>query len=301
MAEVTANARSFEAFLDGLGVPKDCVILTYVPSTENNRRLANAIAASLGLDLIAPQGEGLRTIDGSHLDRESAEVFTTAFLAQAGPRLAAMPERGRPRSLRPMNWLPPPQDFRGRLAAADGGEGGGAPGGARRARQRPALVPRDAAARRGARPRPPAAAAGPARAGAAGAARQRHRRPPAARDPGRRACGAACASPPMPAATASTARSSSIRAASRPSAPTRCSSRSPPATSSARCRSPPRPRRRTRRVAAAVRRPPGALGPGPRARARLVIQQTFLDLEPPLFGGLDAAVPGRAGAARRSA
>ena len=88
MAEVARNARGFEAFLEGLGVPKDCVILTYVPSTENNRRLANVIAASLDAELIAPQGEGLRTMDGSHLDRESAEIFTAGFLAQAGPRLA---------------------------------------------------------------------------------------------------------------------------------------------------------------------------------------------------------------------
>jgi hypothetical protein len=88
MAEVAANARDFEAFLEGLGVAKECVILTYVPSAENNRRLANVIAAALERDLIAPQGEGLRTIDGSHLDRESAQVFTTGFLAQAGPRLA---------------------------------------------------------------------------------------------------------------------------------------------------------------------------------------------------------------------
>lgn len=88
MAEVAANAREFEAFLDSLGVPDDCVILTYVPSTENNRRLANVIAAALDHDLIAPQGEGLGTIDGSHLDRESAQAFTTAFLAAAGPRLA---------------------------------------------------------------------------------------------------------------------------------------------------------------------------------------------------------------------
>ena len=88
IAEVSANARSFEAFLDGLGVPRDCVVLTYVPSTENNRRLANAIAAAVGLDLIAPDGKGLHTIDGSHLDRESAQVFTTDFLALAGPRLA---------------------------------------------------------------------------------------------------------------------------------------------------------------------------------------------------------------------
>jgi hypothetical protein len=88
MAEVAANARAFKAYLDGLGVPQGCVLLTYVPSTENNRRLAEAIAAALGLDLLAPQGEGLRTIDGSHLDRESAETFTTDFLELAGPRLA---------------------------------------------------------------------------------------------------------------------------------------------------------------------------------------------------------------------
>ena len=30
-----------------------------------------------------------------------------------------------------------------------------------------------------------------------------------------------------------------------------------------------------------------------RALGALVIQQTFLDLEPPLFGGLDAVCPGR--------
>lgn len=89
MAEMAANARSFKAFLNGLGVAEGCVILTYVPSTENNRRLANAIAAALDLELIAPQGEGLSTIDGSHLSRESAEVFTADFLAQAGQRLAA--------------------------------------------------------------------------------------------------------------------------------------------------------------------------------------------------------------------
>jgi hypothetical protein len=88
MAEVSENAREFEAFLEGLGVARDCVILTYVPSTENNRRLANVIAHALGLELIAPDGTGLVTIDGSHLDRDSAQVFTTAFLAEAGPRLA---------------------------------------------------------------------------------------------------------------------------------------------------------------------------------------------------------------------
>ena len=63
------------------------MILTYIPSTENNRSLADAIASALGMEMLAPQGEGLQTIDGSHLDRDSAEKFTTAFFEIAGPRL----------------------------------------------------------------------------------------------------------------------------------------------------------------------------------------------------------------------
>jgi hypothetical protein len=81
---VTANAR---AFIAGLGVDPSCVVLTYVPSTENNRLLANTIAEAVGLPLIAPQGEGLNTFDTSHLDTPSAEVFSAAFLEEAGPRL----------------------------------------------------------------------------------------------------------------------------------------------------------------------------------------------------------------------
>ena len=40
LATMTANAEAFLADLAGLGVDRSCVVLTYVPSTENNRRLA---------------------------------------------------------------------------------------------------------------------------------------------------------------------------------------------------------------------------------------------------------------------
>ena len=88
LATMTANAQAFLDDLDALGVARPCVILTYVPSTDNNRLLANALASALGMALIAPQGEGLVTMDGSHLDPPSAQVFTADFLAAAGPRLA---------------------------------------------------------------------------------------------------------------------------------------------------------------------------------------------------------------------
>ena len=84
LATVTANARDF---LAGLGVDPGCVVLTYIPSVENNRLLADALADALGMELIAPQGEGLNTIDGSHLDRDSAQIFAGAFMQAAGPRL----------------------------------------------------------------------------------------------------------------------------------------------------------------------------------------------------------------------
>ncbi|HMR51707.1 MAG TPA: hypothetical protein PKA33_04375 [Amaricoccus sp.] len=79
--------ESAKAFLDGLDVDPSCVILTYIPSTQNNRILADELAAALGQEMIAPQGEGLVTIDGSHLQPASAETWSAAFLEAAGPRL----------------------------------------------------------------------------------------------------------------------------------------------------------------------------------------------------------------------
>ena len=55
-----------------------------------------------------------------------------------------------------------------------------------------------------------------------------------------------------------------------------------------------------RRVAAAVADLRALWAARPRLGA-LVIQQTFLDLEPPLFGGLDAGGARGAGAAGRGA
>jgi hypothetical protein len=76
-----------ERFLAGLNVDPGCVFLTYVPSGENERATAAALASALGVDLASPQIEGLSTFDGSHLDRQSAERFVAAFLEMTGSRL----------------------------------------------------------------------------------------------------------------------------------------------------------------------------------------------------------------------
>jgi hypothetical protein len=76
-----------EKFLAQLPVDRGCVILTIVPTVETKRAEAMAIAAKLGHDLLAPQIDGLRTFDGSHLDEASAERWSAAFLREAGPRI----------------------------------------------------------------------------------------------------------------------------------------------------------------------------------------------------------------------
>lgn len=78
-------------FVSRLPVSRDCVLLTLPakgtlgPGTSVGT--AKAIAAALGLPLIAPQPDHLTTFDGSHLDRSSAERWSSAFIAAAAPSI----------------------------------------------------------------------------------------------------------------------------------------------------------------------------------------------------------------------
>jgi hypothetical protein len=84
---VEAYATSGREFLSNLTVDRECQILTMVPTVDTGVGTAKAIALALGRTLIAPELSGLNTFDESHLDRESAERWSTAFLAAAGPRI----------------------------------------------------------------------------------------------------------------------------------------------------------------------------------------------------------------------
>jgi len=85
-------------FLAHLPVRRECVILTIVPTVKTKLGTALAVAQALGLPLFAPKLEGLTTYDGSHLDPPSAERWSAAFLAAAGPGirscLGASPSAG---------------------------------------------------------------------------------------------------------------------------------------------------------------------------------------------------------------
>jgi hypothetical protein len=72
------------AFIARLPVEPRCVVLTVVPSPTTRRAEAQAIADAVGLPLIAPKIEGLKTFDDTHLDGGSAERWSSAFLDAAG-------------------------------------------------------------------------------------------------------------------------------------------------------------------------------------------------------------------------
>ena len=74
-------------FVDSLPVDRKCIFLTVAPSTATPRSLANAIAASLEMDLTAPSRPEFRTFDGSHLDELSAQSWSYDFLALIGNKL----------------------------------------------------------------------------------------------------------------------------------------------------------------------------------------------------------------------
>lgn len=76
-----------QAFLARLLVPRECVVLTSVPTARSHVGTARAVASTLGLPLVAPQLEGLNTFDASHLDQPSAERWSQAFMDAAGPQI----------------------------------------------------------------------------------------------------------------------------------------------------------------------------------------------------------------------
>lgn len=86
-AMVKAYTAAGAAYLPTLPVERSCVILTVLPTLKTGAGTARAIAAGLGLTFVAPEPAGLNTFDGIHLDRPSAERWSAAFLAEAGPAL----------------------------------------------------------------------------------------------------------------------------------------------------------------------------------------------------------------------
>lgn len=74
-------------FLSRLPVNRECVILTAVPHVGTKIGTSKALADALGMKLIAPELDGLEIFDSSHLDKVSAQRWSAAFYAAAGPKI----------------------------------------------------------------------------------------------------------------------------------------------------------------------------------------------------------------------
>ena len=85
--KVTAEITFANDFLSHLPVRRECIILTKVPSVGTNLKSAEAVAHALAMDLITPELVGLETMDGSHLDEQSAERWSSAFFQKAGAQI----------------------------------------------------------------------------------------------------------------------------------------------------------------------------------------------------------------------
>jgi len=84
LASYTALGKEL---LPGFAADRACTILTIVPTVKTDVGTAQAIAVALGLNLVAPRLAGLMTFDSVHLDPESAQRWSAAFLEEAGPRI----------------------------------------------------------------------------------------------------------------------------------------------------------------------------------------------------------------------
>lgn len=80
---LTSRFTRAEEFVSQLPVDRNCIVMTIVPSGETDFDSARTIADRLGILFVAPRLDELRTFDGSHLDPDSAEQWSTAFLDRA--------------------------------------------------------------------------------------------------------------------------------------------------------------------------------------------------------------------------
>jgi hypothetical protein len=86
-ARLSEQITAARGFLSRLSVSSDCVILTMVPTVKTRRAEAQTLADALSMPLLLPEVAGLVTMDGSHLEHESAVRWSREFLAAAAPRL----------------------------------------------------------------------------------------------------------------------------------------------------------------------------------------------------------------------
>jgi hypothetical protein len=77
-----------EAFIEAIGMNRNCIVFTGTPnSLLNSMAMAEVLAATLRTRSILPPIDGLSTMDGAHLNPESAELWSSRLVEAMTPVL----------------------------------------------------------------------------------------------------------------------------------------------------------------------------------------------------------------------
>jgi hypothetical protein len=74
-----------ERFLEKVQLPRDCVVITNVPSENDLSSLPQYLADATGMTVVNPTVRDLHTFDHSHLSPDSSRRWTQAFLRELEP------------------------------------------------------------------------------------------------------------------------------------------------------------------------------------------------------------------------
>ncbi len=80
LSQLSAAQIAANEFIKRTNVSRNCVVLTVTPRTGTPLKFAQALADRLQLPLVTPQLDSLLTIDHSHLDKDSAMRWSSAFI-----------------------------------------------------------------------------------------------------------------------------------------------------------------------------------------------------------------------------
>jgi len=96
--EFQAAVEFGERFLREAGIDRNCIVFTGVPNNERDSpAIASRLAQRLGTKLILPEVEPLALLDDTHLNFDSAERWSAAFLTELTSVLDSCLPRNRSR------------------------------------------------------------------------------------------------------------------------------------------------------------------------------------------------------------
>jgi hypothetical protein len=79
--EFKAATEFGERFLDEVDINRDCIVFTGIPNNDKDApAIASRLAQGLGTRLILPKVEPIFLLDDYHLNFDSAERWSAAFL-----------------------------------------------------------------------------------------------------------------------------------------------------------------------------------------------------------------------------